>query len=83
MAQDGGQDLAGKDVAFVSPDAFAGYWLPMDARLRADFDVPGDRPERVELTRRKSSMKQVFADAGFTQVSAPTKRRRVMRIDFE
>ena len=25
---------------------------------------------------------QVFADAGFTQVSAPTKRRRVMRIDF-
>ena len=25
---------------------------------------------------------QVFAEAGFTQVSAPTKRRRVMRIDF-
>jgi GNAT superfamily N-acetyltransferase len=25
---------------------------------------------------------QVFADAGFTEVSAPTKRRRVMRIDF-
>jgi GNAT superfamily N-acetyltransferase len=25
---------------------------------------------------------QVFAEAGFTQVSAPTKRRRVMRIDL-
>jgi GNAT superfamily N-acetyltransferase len=25
---------------------------------------------------------QVFADAGFAEVSAPTKRRRVMRIDF-
>jgi GNAT superfamily N-acetyltransferase len=26
---------------------------------------------------------QVFADAGFTEVSAPTKRRRVVRIDFD
>ena len=25
---------------------------------------------------------QVFAEAGFTEVSTPTKRRRVMRIDF-
>ena len=24
---------------------------------------------------------QVFADAGYTEVSAPTKRRRVVRID--
>ena len=33
------QDLNGKDVAFVSPDAFAGYWLPMDALLRAKVKV--------------------------------------------
>ena len=33
------QDLAGKDVAFVSPDAFAGYWLPMDALIRAKVKV--------------------------------------------
>jgi hypothetical protein len=26
--------------------------------------------------------RQVFADAGFTEVSAPTVRRVVMRIDF-
>jgi phosphonate transport system substrate-binding protein len=33
------QDLNAKDVAFVSPDAFAGYWLPMDALLRAKVKV--------------------------------------------
>jgi phosphonate transport system substrate-binding protein len=33
------QDLNGADVAFVSPDAFAGYWLPMDALLRAKVKV--------------------------------------------
>jgi phosphonate transport system substrate-binding protein len=33
------QDLSGKDVAFVSPDAFAGYSLPMDALLRAKVKV--------------------------------------------
>jgi phosphonate transport system substrate-binding protein len=29
-------DLMGKDVAFVSPDGFTGYWLPYDALLRAN-----------------------------------------------
>jgi phosphonate transport system substrate-binding protein len=32
-------DLMGKDVAFVSPDGFTGYWLPYDALLRANVDV--------------------------------------------
>jgi phosphonate transport system substrate-binding protein len=32
-------DLNGKDVAFVSPDAFLGYWVPMDALLRANVKV--------------------------------------------
>jgi phosphonate transport system substrate-binding protein len=32
-------DLSGKDVAFVSPDAFAGYWLPMDALLKAKVKI--------------------------------------------
>jgi phosphonate transport system substrate-binding protein len=27
-------ELGGKDVAFVTPDAFLGYWLPMDALLK-------------------------------------------------
>src|ERR1700704_6062669 len=33
------QDLDGKNVAFVSPDGFAGYWLPMDALLRTKVKV--------------------------------------------
>jgi phosphonate transport system substrate-binding protein len=33
------QDLNGKDVAFVTPDGFTGYWLPYDAILRAKVKV--------------------------------------------
>jgi phosphonate transport system substrate-binding protein len=33
------QDLNGKDVAFVTPDGFTGYWLPLDALLRAKVKV--------------------------------------------
>ena len=33
------QDLNGKDVAFVTPDGFTGYWLPMDALLRANVKI--------------------------------------------
>jgi phosphonate transport system substrate-binding protein len=33
------QDLSGKDVAFVTPDGFTGYWLPMDALIRAKVKV--------------------------------------------
>ncbi len=32
-------DLSGKDVAFVSPDGFTGYWLPLDALLAAKVKV--------------------------------------------
>ena len=33
------QELKGQEVAFVTPDGFTGYWLPMDALLRAKVDV--------------------------------------------
>jgi phosphonate transport system substrate-binding protein len=33
------QELKGQEVAFVTPDGFTGYWLPMDALLRARVDV--------------------------------------------
>jgi phosphonate transport system substrate-binding protein len=33
------EDLQGKEVAFVSPDGFTGYWLPMDALLSAKVNV--------------------------------------------
>jgi len=33
------QDLEGKDVGFVSRDGFTGYWLPLDALMRAKIKV--------------------------------------------
>ena len=33
------QELDGKEVAFSSPDAFASYWLPMDALLKSNVKV--------------------------------------------
>lgn len=33
------QELNGRDVAFASPDAFAAYWLPMDALLKSKVEV--------------------------------------------
>jgi phosphonate transport system substrate-binding protein len=32
-------ELNGKEVAFASPDAFAAYWLPMDALLKSKVHV--------------------------------------------
>jgi phosphonate transport system substrate-binding protein len=32
-------DLNGKDVGFVTPDGFTGYWLPYDALLRAKVKI--------------------------------------------
>ena len=33
------QDLEGKDMGFVSPDGFTGFWLPADTLLRAKINV--------------------------------------------
>ena len=33
------EDLNGEEVAFVTPDGFTGYWLPMDALLRAKVNI--------------------------------------------
>ena len=35
------QDLEGKDVGFVGPDGFTGFWVPQDALLRAKVNVKG------------------------------------------
>jgi phosphonate transport system substrate-binding protein len=32
-------DLEGKEVGFVSKDGFTGYWLPMDALIRANVNI--------------------------------------------
>ena len=49
------------------------YWLEQDARLRQDFNVTtGIRSDRIGIIKNKSSMKQVYRQAGI-----PTARQRV------
>jgi hypothetical protein len=40
------------------------YWLETDARLRADFNIPGLRPGDMAKVKQKSRMKRIFTDAG-------------------
>ena len=40
------------------------HWLDSDARLRADFGIPGLKPDELVPMRRKSLMKEVFSSAG-------------------
>jgi phosphonate transport system substrate-binding protein len=54
-------DLNGKDVAFVSPDAFAGYWLPMDALLRNKVKVNGVFTGNQEASSAQLKVNKVAA----------------------
>ena len=50
------------------------YWLPVDARLRTDFNIGvGTREDRIGDLVRKSRMKQIFIEAGI-----PTARQHVV-----
>jgi hypothetical protein len=40
------------------------FWLGLDARLREDFNIFGQKPGDLEINRRKLSMKQRFKEAG-------------------
>jgi hypothetical protein len=49
-------------------ESFNEFWLPLEARLREDFNIPGPRPAELEHLIRKSRMKDVFRKAGVTVV---------------
>lgn len=40
------------------------HWLTLEGRLREDFNVPGPRPETLKRWRAKSSMGELFTEAG-------------------
>jgi hypothetical protein len=40
------------------------FWLGMDAQLREDFNVFGQRPHDLEINRHKMGMKRRFIEAG-------------------
>lgn len=69
------QDLDGKDVAFVSPDAFLGYWVPMDALLRAKVKVNGLFTGNQEASSAQLKVKKVAAAGVNSSVLARYARR--------
>ena len=63
------EDLNGKDVALVSRDGFTGYWLPLDALLKAKVKV------NVILTGNQEAS---FAQLKVTKVAAAGVNSNVM-----
>ncbi len=55
------KDLEGKEVAFATPDAFAAYWLPMDALLRAKVHVQTTFAGNQEAAFAQLSVNRVAA----------------------
>ena len=50
------------------------YWLPVDARLRTDFNIAvGTREDKIGNLVRKSCMKNIFIEAGI-----PTARQHIV-----
>src|SRR5688500_5818055 len=55
------QDLDGKEVAFVTPDGFTGYWLPLDALLKAKMNVKVVFAGNQEASQAQLKVKKVAA----------------------
>jgi hypothetical protein len=45
-------------------DSLNEHWLELEARLREDFNIPGQRPSDTARNRSKSSMREIFRQAG-------------------
>jgi phosphonate transport system substrate-binding protein len=69
------EDLRGKEVAFVSPDGFTGYWLPMDALLRAKVNVKVVFTGNQEASSAQLKVNKVAAAGVNSSVMARYARR--------
>ncbi len=69
------EDLDGKDVAFVSRDGFTGYWLPLDALLRAKVKVNVVFTGNQEASSAQLRIKKVAAAGVNSSVMARYARR--------
>jgi len=49
-------------------ESFNEHWLPLEARLREDFNVPGLRPKELAIRRSKVGMKTLLDRAGLPHV---------------
>jgi phosphonate transport system substrate-binding protein len=70
------QDLNGKDVAFVSVDGFTGYWLPMDALLRAKVEIHAVFTGNQEASSAQLKVYKVAAAGVNSSVMARYGRRQ-------
>ena len=61
------QELNGKEVAFPNPEAFAAYWLPMDALLKAKVSVKPVFTGNQEAGAAQLRLNRVAA-AGFSDL---------------
>lgn len=68
-------DLDGKEVAFVTPDGFTGYWLPMDALLRAKVNVKVVFAGNQEASQAQLKVKKVAAAGVNSTILARYARR--------
>lgn len=69
------EDLEGKEVAFVTPDGFTGYWLPMDALLRAKVKVKVVFTGNQEASSAQLKVNKVAAAAVNSSIMARYGRR--------
>jgi phosphonate transport system substrate-binding protein len=69
------QDLQGKDVGFVSKDGFTGYWLPLDALLRAKVNVNVIFTGNQEASSAQLRVNKIAAAAVNSSVMARYARR--------
>jgi hypothetical protein len=45
-------------------DSLNEHWLPLEARLREDFNIEGPRPAELRRHRSKTGMREIFTAAG-------------------
>lgn len=69
------QDLEGKDIALPTPDGFTGYWLPMDALLKAKVNVTAVFVGNQEASFTQLKVKKVAAAGVNSTVMARYGRR--------
>ncbi len=55
--------MLSRNGRLVAVESFNEFWLPLEARLRQDFNIPGPRPEDLQKLIRKSLMKDLFKRA--------------------
>ena len=71
----------GRGVTYALAEAAAEHARRQGATAVEGYAMVTEPGKEVTWGELHVGAVQVFADAGFTEVSAPTKRRRVMRLD--